>query len=73
MREEGLITFSEAAEQFGVYRGTIADMTRKLGIEPKMMTNGMAKGLDRDDVRRIGEAFKGGEKAVKKQEGRANG
>lgn len=46
----GLVTYSEAARQLMVSRSTIADLCIRLGIDPKKMSNGRAKGLDRHDM-----------------------
>lgn len=58
MSENGLKTIGDAATEFGVSRKTIADLIHILGIEPKAMTNGKAKGLDAKDRRMIGARLK---------------
>ncbi len=58
MREKGLWTFTEAARECGVYPVTIGDLVRVLGITPKAMTNGQAKGLDATDMRMIRRALR---------------
>lgn len=45
-----LITFAAAARVLEVYQHTIGDLVRAWGIVPKPMSNGRAKGLDRDDM-----------------------
>lgn len=53
MSENDLTTLSVAAKEFGVYRITVSEVAQKLGIVPKPMTNGKAKGLNRDDMRKL--------------------
>jgi hypothetical protein len=53
MPENALWTMKEVARLEGVNAVTISDLVRVLGIEPKPMTNGKAKGLDRSDRKQI--------------------
>ena len=57
MSENGLMTQSAFAAEIGVGRATISDLVMKLGITPKSMTNGLAKGLDAADRRKIRKAL----------------
>ena len=58
MSENGLMTLCGTAAQLGVHRKTIADMVEILGITPKPMTNGKAKGLDAKDRKLIAERLR---------------
>jgi len=57
MSENGLMTQSAFAAEIGVGRSTISDLVMKLGITPKSMTNGLAKGLDASDRKKIRKAL----------------
>ena len=57
MNEAMLISQKGVAELFGVYRNTIGDLVKKHKIQPKPMSNGKAKGLDRRDIKRIARSL----------------
>lgn len=57
MNEAALMSFSAVANLYGVSRATIRDIVRGHGLTPKDMTNGQAKGLDRNDLRVIRKAL----------------
>lgn len=58
MNENGMMTFRATASELGVSPVTISDLVNKLGISPKPMTNGKAKGLDKRDRAQIAKALK---------------
>lgn len=58
MSENGLKTIGGTADEFEVSRKTISDMVRILGITPKAMSNGKAKGLDASDRKLIGQRLR---------------
>ena len=53
MYENGLYTFTDVASMLCVTRHTIRDLVKRIGIVPKPMTNGKAKGLDSADIRAL--------------------
>lgn len=57
MTENGLKTMKDFAAEIGVSRVTVSDLVDALGITPKAMTNGRAKGLDAQDQRKIRRAL----------------
>lgn len=57
MNESMLMTYGQTSEHFDISRGTVADLVIKLGLTPKPMTNGKAKGLDKSDIRKIAKCL----------------
>jgi transposase len=53
MNESGLFSYTGVGEILGISRITVSDLVEKLGLVPKPMSNGRAKGLDRDDIEAI--------------------
>ena len=53
MSESGIMSYRKTGEYYGINRQKIADEAAKLGLVPKAMSNGKAKGLDRSDRRKI--------------------
>lgn len=53
MNESGLFSYTSVGEILGVSRVTVSDLVEKLGLVPKAMSNGKAKGLDRTDIEAI--------------------
>lgn len=57
MNETGLRSISAAAKELDVRRETIGDLIIKLGLTPQPMTNGKAKGLTEQHMRKIRKAL----------------
>ncbi|WP_422928609.1 hypothetical protein [Singulisphaera sp. PoT] len=58
MAENGLMSFAESARALGIQKPTIADAVKLLGLTPKKMSNGKAKGLDQKDRNTIRKALR---------------
>jgi DNA-binding MurR/RpiR family transcriptional regulator len=65
MTAEGLMTCTELGAELGLDPRTVARFAEALGVQPKRHPhNGLAKGLDRKDVKAIRKAVQAGKQEL---------
>lgn len=57
MIENGLMSYRNTALDIGISNVTVRDLVKALGLTPKPMSNGKAKGLDKKDRNTIRRAL----------------